>query len=60
MVRVATTEALMKISDTARELAVSVRTVYRMVADQQLELVKVRGSSRIRRSDVERIKRRGK
>ncbi len=57
--RVGTTEALMKITEAAQELAVSVRTVYRMVADQQLELVKVRAASRVRRSDVERIKRRG-
>ncbi len=45
-------ERLLTIRQAADRLSVSTRTIYRLVADGQLESVKVRGCTRLRESAV--------
>jgi len=45
-------ERLICVKEAARELSVSVRTVWRMLADGQLRRVTIRGCTRLLISDV--------
>lgn len=45
---------LLTIAEAAARLRVSVRTVYRLIADRKLRVVKVRGSSFVRETEIGR------
>jgi excisionase family DNA binding protein len=45
-------QGLVKVNEAAVLLRVSARTVWRMISDQQLQKVMVRGATRVRRADV--------
>ena len=46
--------ALLTIAETAHALNVSTRTIRRLIADHQLRIVKVRGSTRVSADEVAR------
>lgn len=48
-------QAYYKIEEVAQILTVSRRTVYRLIEDGELPVVRVRRSVRIRREDLERL-----
>jgi excisionase family DNA binding protein len=56
-------QRLLRMKEAARVLAVSVRTVYRLIAARELAVVHVRGCARVNQADllayVERSKRGG-
>ena len=45
---------LLAVKEAADYLAVSRRTVYRLVKDEKLTILKVRGGSRIKRAELDR------
>lgn len=46
-----------RVDEIARHFSVSSRTIYRMVEDEELPAVKIRGSLRIHKSDLAKYER---
>ncbi len=45
----------LRIDEVARYLGISRRTVYRLIEEEKLEAVKIRGCSRVRWDDLQRF-----
>ena len=50
-------KAYFRIDEIARHFSVSCRTVYRMIEDEELPAVKIRGSLRIHKNDLAKYER---
>jgi excisionase family DNA binding protein len=45
-------DQLLSVSDAARRLRISTRTVYRLISEGRVKAVKLRGATRVRESDL--------